>query len=252
MSDADQQDEARVVGIHLPTIHVYARAIPLAVTTWWMTAGIMMESAAMYTRLLYEVEQKAPYAKTHKRERFSHRAHSVSAIVLGATAVEAYANEQLLSPSGPLPDELRKVVRREWESGVPDQDRRPLAKWHALKKLDHALQLAAKPRLDLNGEAAKETWVAFGLRNAFAHLKPRRSPFGDPQLDSHMELEKQLLERAFIRDAYYPEDELAFPAKCFSHACAEWAVHSHLALLDDYADKMGTHRLRDSHHCVTR
>ena len=181
-------------------------------------------AAAYYARKSGELERE--HAGKNFGEFWDEILWNVSAAVLfGAAALEADANEIFSYPELSFPESDPLLIDQIWALVEMDS---------ILDKYDMALFLKRKQHLDKGVIAYQDADSLIKLRNALVHFKPE----WNDEKKAHKKLEQRLSGK-FPLSPFLPTDAEFFPKKCMSHGCAEWAVRTAFAFRTAFSTDSG-------------
>lgn len=229
-----------------------------------------IQSAALYTRLCYEVENRhKPYIPNSlSPEEFDlllteHKAHAISAIFASVSFLESTINKFFLVD---VAEQLEKVINKFFANTTSSEDidmYKPLDR-HASQlllidmpksglagkdygpvheKFDGALASCGKDKFDRSKFPYQDVTLLVNLRNALVHYKPEWITVFTTGMDLPEKVDDKKLEQ--LRKKYIPRspfipgpERLFFPQQCLSHGHAKWAVNTSLQFADEFFKKM--------------
>jgi hypothetical protein len=207
---------------------------------WTDLSGALMESAALFARDAYVIEVEHGSSEPPTGTAARHRALVLSGIVAASAAVEAYANDIFLRAlDGRFSHQLfdsaaLSQLRVEWEG---------LEKKQPLPKLQLALKRAGLEEFQEGAQPFQDSNRAFKLRSHFAHahsVATDRPRTRDEKLASD-------LRNCTINSAPWfrrSQSNEILPQRYISHDWLEWAICSHLRLLDVFTERTKTPNFR--------
>jgi hypothetical protein len=175
--------------------------------------------AARYSRLVGQVE--AANANSQFGEFWEEmRDHAVSCVFFADAAIESYANELFADAPKVFPSQFIPGLELLWD----ELERRK----SSLDKLDLALSLKGKPRLDRKLPILKSVYALGRLRNELTHFKPEWSH--DPK--KHINISNDL--EGFFTTSVWFKNETIFPRAWIGHSCTVWAVQTSVGFLKEF------------------
>src|SRR5215217_3545989 len=190
-----------------------------------------MLAAAFFARQTLEIES------THSEDLVSgvpyhaHRGYVTVAVLSAVASLEATINEFFIdaenenSPTFAGVDSLiPRLLAEVWEE---------IESTSTLRKYQTALTLARKSRFDRGASPYQEVDSLIQLRNALVHYKPE----WDTAQREHRKIEDRLQGRFALNPFTGPNDAF-FPKKCLGHGCAEWAVESGVAFIEEFFSRL--------------
>jgi hypothetical protein len=145
------------------------------------------------------------------------RDHAVACVFFADAAIESYANELFADAGKIFPPQFLAGLSALWG----DIERRK----SSIEKLEIALSLKDKPKLDHKSPLVKAMKVAGRLRNEVTHFKPEWSH----EPDKHASLSKDHLDRS-----PYFRNGLLFPQAWVTHSCTRWIVLTTIEFLQTF------------------
>jgi hypothetical protein len=175
--------------------------------------------AARYSRMVREIETaNASAAFGEFWEEM--RDHATSCIFFADASIESYANEIFA--------DAPKVFPAEFIAGLDvllgELERRK----GSLAKLDIALSLRNKPKLDRKSAALKAVNALGRLRNELTHFKPEWSH----ELKQQVTVSEQL--KGYFPPSVWINNEQLFPRAWVGHAATRWAVETAVSFLMEF------------------
>jgi len=156
------------------------------------------------------------------------RDHAVSCVLLADAAIESYANELFSDASKIFPQEFLAGLDMLW--GEIER------KKSSIDKLDLALTLRRKSKLDRKLPLLKAIHALGRLRNELTHFKPEWSHQQKKQLSISSDLADHLQPNQWMK-----KDSL-FPSAWIAHSSTVWAVNTTIEFLKHFeaqADLVG-------------
>jgi hypothetical protein len=175
--------------------------------------------AARYSRLVGQLET-ANANKAFGDFWEEMRDHAVSCVFFADAAIESYANE--------LFADAPRVFRAEFIAGLDllwgELERRK----SSLDKLDLALSLRNKPKLDRKSPILKSVNALGRLRNELTHFKPEWSH--EPK--KHLNISDDL--KGYFATSVWFKNEPIFPCAWIGHSCTVWAMNTSIGFLQEF------------------
>ncbi|MBR0700141.1 hypothetical protein JQ599_09540 [Bradyrhizobium diazoefficiens] len=153
------------------------------------------------------------------------RDHATACLFMTDAAIESYANELFADAAVIFPAELHAGLDLLW-SKIEKRET-------TFDKLDLALELRGKPKLDRKSKEFKAVMLVNRLRNELTHFKPEWSH----QRKKHKSLSEEL-KGLFVLNPWFA-NEGAFPQGWVGHSCTVWAVTSAVTFLLDFEAQAG-------------
>jgi hypothetical protein len=153
------------------------------------------------------------------------RDNAVSCLFLTSACLEAYANELFADRDKVFPNIPPHAVEKVWqlsERGPP------------ISKLNIALDLLQKPKLDMASDLLKNISAVITLRNALTHFKPEWSH----ERDKHVKI-SDVLRNRFDYNQHLFQAEDIFPQAWIGHGCTQWAVDTTTNFLKHFESLAG-------------
>ncbi|QLH71132.1 hypothetical protein [Rhodopseudomonas palustris] len=175
--------------------------------------------AARYSRLVGEIESANAQASFGPFWD-EMRDHAVAAIFFADAALESYANELFADGRHVFPAEFVPGLDLLWS----ELERRK----STLDKLDLALSLRNKPKLDRKSRILKSVNALARLRNEMTHFKPEWSN----ELDKHLTISAAL--QGFFQPNRWFSGQQIFPNGWIGHSCTKWAVETAVEFLKHF------------------
>ena len=188
--------------------------------------------AALFTRKALEIECTHEEIVGSGELEWAHRAYVTSAVLSASASLEATINEVYLGTPHGDPTAMEKTdprfaigLVRNWRR----LERRPI-----LRKYQEALGFAEVSKFSEGDFLYEEVDSLIQLRNALVHYKPE----WNTDQKQHKEL-GDALEGRFEPNPFTGPNDAFFPKKCLGHGCAEWAVQSSLAFMNEFFRRVG-------------
>ncbi len=227
-----------------------------------------IQSAALYARLCYEVENRhKPYIPNSlPPEEFDellaeHDAHAISSIFAAVAFLESTINKFFLDAVGQIEEMVNKfsvdtkisedgITHKQLESKTTQLLLNEMIKsWVREKdvgpvheKFDNILGSFGKEKFNRGDYPFQDIALLVNLRNALVHYKPEWvTVYTDRPLPEEVDNKKleQLRKKHIPRSPFIPGTERQFfPKQCLSHGHAKWAVNVSLAFVDGFFEKM--------------
>lgn len=194
-----------------------------------------LKSARLYARMAHEIEEAEAHLDWPQPNWEESKAHSITAVILSAAALEASINEFYLQVVDrdhtnlkPLEVEKLALHTELW----PEVESFP-----ALRKFQVALIAAGFKCIDAGSEPFQSAQALFQLRNALVHFKPE----WDDDRKTHAKLEERLAHKFASNrlSAKSIGSMVWFPHKCFGAECANWAIDSARKFGNEFSSRMG-------------
>lgn len=210
-----------------------------------------IESAALFTRLAYRIEQS--YDGKYNKDLISeHRAYVIGAIFCSTSFLEASINEFFCDINDEqtvnnlfknLNQRTIQIISHHWEKGIPRT-----AKYSIIDKYQIALELLNKNKFEKGNNPYQAVKSLSLLRNALIHYEPEwiTHPISNPKIISHKFEES--LKGKFKNNPLVSDVNPFYPDKVLSHGCAEWGVKSSIEFVDKFFKKTGL-KPRFNHTC---
>ena len=172
-----------------------------------------------------------------------HRSHVVGSVLACAAFLEAFINELFADagePEGgylqPVSPDVRHLMSRLWQQGIPRTARYPI-----LDKYAVALSLANKPQADPGMSPYQDVKCLIDLRNSLIHFEPEWTPAGPRDYEDQRSAHKheRALRGKFALNPLLPSVNPFYPDQCLSHGCAVWAVEASILFADQFCAKLG-------------
>lgn len=175
-------------------------------------------AAARYSRLVGQVES------TNAGRDFGDfwdemRDHAVSCVFFADAAIESYANELFADASRLFPQQFIAGLSLLWS----DIERK-----NSLEKLNLALSLRNRPKLDRRLPLLKAIGATGRLRDELTHFKPEWSH--EPK--KHATISSVL--SGYFQPNQWMQSELVFPRAWVGHSCTTWAVNTAIEFLKHF------------------
>jgi len=172
-----------------------------------------------------------------------HRSHVVGSVFACAAFLEAFINE-LFADAGereggflkPVSLDVRRLMSKMWQQGIPRTARYPI-----LDKYAVALTLADKPQADTGSSPYQDVRCLIDLRNSLIHFEPEWTAAGpkdsEDQWSAHRH--EKALRGKFALNPLLPSVNPFYPDQCLSYGCAVWAVHASILFADEFCARFG-------------
>lgn len=183
--------------------------------------------AALFARKALEIECTHEEIVGSGEPEWAHRAYVTGAILSAAASLEATINEVYLGTPQGDPTAMEKTNPR-FTVGLVRNWRR-LERSSILRKYQEALDFSEVSKFSEDDFLYKEVDCLIQLRNALVHYKP--------EWNTHQKQHKEIgdtLEGRFEPNPFTGPNDAFFPKKCLGHGCAEWAVQSSLAFMNEF------------------
>jgi hypothetical protein len=193
-----------------------------------------MVAAAIFARKVREIEATHDHQKGlgSGEPYYAHRGYVTGAVLSAVASLEATINELFIDAQHKDPytfegadPEFAPLLAEVWEV---------IKRNPTLAKYQIALTLARKPPFDKGASPHQEAVFLIQLRNALVHYKPE----WDTDQALHKTIERRLKSRFEPNPFTIPTDAF-FPKRCLGHGCAEWAVKSGEAFINEFFDRLG-------------
>jgi len=148
------------------------------------------------------------------------RDHAVSCVLLADAAIESYANELFGDASRLFPQQFLAGLDLLWD----ELEKRK----SSLEKLDLALTLRNKPKLDRKLPLLKAIHALGRLRNELTHFKPEWSHQQKKQLNVSSDL------AGHFQPNQWMQNESIFPRAWVGHSFTVWAVNTTVEFLKHF------------------
>ncbi|MBN9387757.1 MAG: hypothetical protein J0I20_06900 [Chloroflexi bacterium] len=189
-----------------------------------------LQSAAYFSRMSHKIEIEVT---DRSLQLVEYKANSTAAVIFAITAVEAVINElytdavdgikEAFKNLDPLVSDSMALVWNDFKD-----------KENFFLKFNFVLTLAKKPTFVKGSNPGQDMLTLVSLRNNLIHFKPEWKS----TQDEHKKLEDRLRGK-FELNPYAPDYRPFFPDKCLGHGCAEWAVKTSIAFLDEFYIRLG-------------
>jgi len=146
--------------------------------------------------------------------------HAVSCVFFADAAIESYANELFADAPHVFPQQFIAGLDLLWG----DLERRK----SSLEKLDLALSLRNKTKLDRKSKILKSVNAVARLRNELTHFKPEWSH--EPK--KHVNISDEL--KGYFATGAWMKNEPIFPRAWVGHSCTVWAVKTTVEFLKEF------------------
>lgn len=175
--------------------------------------------ASQYSRLVGEIETanaSAQFAAFWEEMMI----HAISCVFFANAAIESYANELFADAPKVFPPQFIAGLNVLWA----ELERRK----SSLEKLDLALSLRSKPKLDQKTTLLKSVKALGRLRNELTHFKPEWSH----ETKKHASVSDEL--KGYFGPSAWMKNEELFPRAWVGHAATTWAVQTAVAFLKEF------------------
>lgn len=201
------------------------------VATRTLLPRLYMPAAAHMARLSAQIETKVKEGMPREKLQMEHRAYVVGSILLSVASLEGAINEIYV-------DALDKDSNT-FKGLPPDVPQLLSQLWHECRTMSFprrfqcALIAARKAKFQEGSTPFQEIEALRCLRNELIHYKPE----WDESLRKHQKIEG-LLRCRFPENPLVAKDNTFFPKRCLGHGCAEWALKSCVAFIEDFLSRM--------------
>jgi hypothetical protein len=175
--------------------------------------------AARFSRLVGEIEN-ANSTKEFGDFWEEMRDHATACVFFADAAIESYANELFADANKVFPSEFIAGLDLLWS----ELER----KKSSLEKLDLALSLRDKPRLDQKTDILKAVKALGRLRNELTHFKPEWSHNNK----KHKSISNEL--KSYFAASVWLKNEHLFPRAWVGHPATVWVVETAVAFLKEF------------------
>jgi len=189
-------------------------------------------AAALFARRALKIELDHPDEIVNSGEPyFSHMAYVTGSVLSAVASLEATINELFIDAQHGDPNifkdphsEFPVLLSARWEEAEPMK---------ILCKYQLALDLAEKEQFDQGAAPYQEVDGLIDLRNALVHYKPE----WNTDQEKHKKIEEKLKSR-FALNPFTISTDAFFPKRCLGHGCAEWAVESSMAFMNEFFGRL--------------
>jgi hypothetical protein len=193
-----------------------------------------MVAAALFARKVREIEATHDHQKglVSGETYYAHRGYVAGAVFSAVASLEATINELFIDAQHGDPY-IRKGADPEFAPLLAERWKE-VERWSTLRKYQLALNLAKKQEFNRDSSPYEEVDSLIDVRNALVHYKSE----WDTDQKEHRKLEDRLKSR-FVPNPFAGSNDAFFPKKCLGHGCAEWAVKSGEAFINEFFDRLG-------------
>ncbi|MCX6355103.1 MAG: hypothetical protein NTZ78_09405 [Candidatus Aureabacteria bacterium] len=201
----------------------------------------LIRSATLFAQKALEIESECLRKKEGKNEKNSeHASYVIGSIITATASLEANINEIFCDAArlghGKLNKLTSDLMRKMWKHGIPRT-----SSFTILEKYEIALNLSNKDDFDHGKFPYQDVHLLIKIRNALMHYEPVPELIGEKSREKVKGIAR--CEEAFRgRFDFNPLTGIGnpfFPDKCLGFGCAEWAVKSCIAFVDDFSSRMG-------------
>jgi hypothetical protein len=192
-----------------------------------------MVSAALFARKALEIETTHEQDLVSGEPYYAHRGYVTGAVLSAVASLEATINELFIDAQHGDPNTFKGADRMIPRLFAEYWDEIEGAR--ILTKYQMALILARKGKFDRGGSPYQEVDSLIQLRNALVHYKPE----WDTDQNAHRRIQERIESYRFELNPFTGPNDAFFPKKCLGHGCAEWAVNSGVAFINEFFDRLG-------------
>lgn len=165
--------------------------------------------------------------------KIEHRAYVTGTIFHSFAAVEALINEFYSAASGGRLNDTQNLDPNFLNTLATLWDETGIEKVEVLNKYQTVFRIGKKQTNKGTAEYQNVNNLRV-LRNALMHFKPEPSD----DLKDHKKIETELKTK-FSKNPYSDSTQEYFPNQCLGAGCAEWAVKSSYAFIEDFYSRLG-------------
>ncbi len=207
-------------------------------------------NATQLCRNAYEIEKKITEIKSKSKEEKEfisnqYSAYVNSAVILSVASLESKINEFIYNiKDGCAPKELQNplyIKSNETISSILDMESNIFERLSLLDKYEFAFSIYNISSFEKGRKPYQDVKLLINLRNSLIHYYPEYQLVGEEKHPEHEQhkFEKQLKEKFAINPFYADTGNPYYPDKCIGYGCAEWAVKSSIAFIDEFDKKFG-------------
>jgi len=195
-----------------------------------------LQAAAHFVHLAASIES----AHSSHEVFIEHRAYVTASLLLAIAFLDAVVNELFVDAVEahnhyllPLDPQAVTSLAGKWKS---------VCRQPTINRFDTLLTVTRRRHLKRGQEPCQSVHALMELRNSLIHYKPEWSHSGPSKVydvQTSVELEQKLKGRFPLHPRFSGSENLFFPDKCLSTACARWAVQASLSFTDEIFATLG-------------